>query len=172
MVLLIDDETRTYWDHITGKAVHGKLAGAQLEVWAAPMTTVAAALARDGDVELSRSHPALFKRMFGHVMHSLANIVKLPAKFRGTMGEADTRLPEWTHGLGVIDGDQARYYPMKSIGEGIEEDWAGRTIRIAVDEVDNIPFAQWDDGTRPMQLLSRWYGFSYTYPATTIFAVR
>jgi len=27
LVLLIDDETRTYWDHITGEAVHGPLSG-------------------------------------------------------------------------------------------------------------------------------------------------
>ena len=33
LVLLIDDETRTYWDHITGEAVHGPRTGAQPSVW-------------------------------------------------------------------------------------------------------------------------------------------
>ncbi len=166
---MIDDETRTYWDHITGKAVHGELAGTQLEAWPTMMTTVAGALERDPNVQLARSRPSLMKRMAGHAMTRLGGIMKLPPGFRQTMDKPDDRLPEWTHGLGVVDGGDACYYPMKSIRGGIEDEWGNRILRVGVGKTDHVPFAEWEDGVRPMQLFSRWYGFSYTFPSCRIY---
>lgn len=169
LVLLIDDETRTYWDHITGRAVHGRLAGAQLDVWPTMITTVAAALERCPDVQLSRSRPSLMKRIAGHAMTRLHGLVKLPPGFRKTMGQPDDRLPEWTHGLGVVEDGNACYYPMESIGDGIEDPWGERILRIGIGKTDHVPFAEWEDGVRPMQLFSRWYGFSYTFAGCRIY---
>ena len=163
LVLLIDDETLTYWDHITGRAVHGALAGAQLDAWPAMMTTVAGALERDPDVQLSRSRPSLVKRILGHVMARIQPYIKFPPGFRKTMGEPDDRLPEWTRGLGVVEDGSARYYPVESIGDGIEDPWGDRILTVGIGATDHVPFARWEDGVRPMQLFSRWYGFSFTF---------
>ena len=169
LVLLIDDETRTYWDHITGEAVHGELKGEQLEVWPTMITTVAGALKQYPDVRLARSKPSLMKRGLMHLMAALHRVIKLPPGFRRTMGKPDLRLPEWTIGLGVVVDGAACYYPMKSIGEGIEDRWQGRVLKIGIDETDHAPFAVWEDDSRPMQLFSRWYGFSFTYAGCRIF---
>ena len=54
LVLLIDDETRTYWDHMTGEAVHGELKGAKLDNWSIEMTNVETALKRSVAAALLR----------------------------------------------------------------------------------------------------------------------
>ena len=170
LVLLIDDETRTYWDHITGKAVHGALAGTQLAVWPTRMTTVAGALQLDPHVQLARSRPSLMKRLAGHAMTRL-HFIRFPPGFRKTMDAPDDRLPEWTLGLGVIEDGGACYYPTESIGDGIEDVWGDRVLRVGIGQSDRVPFAEWKDGVRPMQLFSRWYGFSYTFVGCRIYSV-
>ena len=82
-----------------------------------------------------------------------------------TMGDADPRLPERTNGLGVVVEGEARFYPMDQLDTPIDDDWGGRVMRVGLGEIDGAPHATWaDDGERPMQLLSRWYGFAYTFP--------
>ena len=34
--------------------------------------------------------------------------------------------------------------------------------------MDKVPAAIWEDESRPFQLFTRWYGFSYTYPGCDI----
>ncbi len=82
------------------------------------------------------------------------------------MGEADPRLPEMTQGLGVVIEGRARYYPLRSVPPGgLEELWGERKLRVDIGATDGVPFAEWmDNGERPFQLLSRWYGFAFTYP--------
>ncbi len=41
---------------------------------------------------------------------------------------------------------------------------------VSIGEVSGIPQALFDDGERPMQLLSRWHGFALTFPGCEIFA--
>ena len=67
LVLLIDDETRTYWDHITGAAVHGPLRGARMDAWSITLTTVAGALEQDPQMTLSRQPVSAFARVFGFI---------------------------------------------------------------------------------------------------------
>ncbi len=165
LVLLIDDETGTYWDHITGHAVHGPLTGAHLETWGIEQTTAATAAAADPGLRLlrSRRHPVL-----GWLMAAGRGIWSAlgrpPPRFPATMAAVDPRLPQMTMGLGVVAGE-ARFYPVNAIGEGISDTWDGRRLRIALDPASRIPHAAWeDDGARPLQLFSRWYGFVLTYP--------
>jgi hypothetical protein len=170
LVLLVDDETRTYWDHMSGEALHGKLAGARLETWPVPLTTVAAALEEDPDLALSRSSPSLLSRLMGlFAGRALRGRGFMPPVFRGTMERRDDRLPEMTHGLGVRVGGEARFYPTSAIGDGVEDDWSGRVLRVQVGKVDRIPYAEWDDGSRPWQVFSRWYGFALSYPGCGVF---
>ena len=165
LVLLIDDETGTYWDHITGRAVHGPLKGARLETWGIELETAASAAARAPETRLSRSrrHPVL-AWLLGVARGIWGVLGRPPPFFPATMAAVDPRLPQMTMGLGVVAGE-ARFYPLRAIGDGIDDAWHGRRLRVALGPGDRIPRAVWaDDGTRPLQLFSRWYGFVLTYP--------
>ncbi len=161
LVLLMDGETETYWDHITGEAVHGELKGAKLDNWPIEMTNVETALKREPDLSVYLSQPTLFGRLMVWAHQRFPTF--FPPGFRGTMGEPDKRLPEMEIGLGVVADDVRRYYRKADIGAGIDDEIGGRSIAIRIGE-DSVPFAKWDDGTRPLQLFTRWYGFSYTFP--------
>ena len=85
----------------------------------------------------------------------------------------DPRLPRFTLGLGVISGHSHKFYPMDALPRGgvIEDQWRGRRLRVERPLSDGVPFARWDGSAdAPMQLLSRWYGFSFTYPDCEIYA--
>lgn len=169
LILLTDDESRSYWDHITGEAVHGALAGTTLPVWPLRMTNVAAALRDDSELLLHHSRPGLLGRAMSWA-HKLGLMNgRLPPGFRQTMSAVDERLPEHTIGLGVVVGNLARFYRLDDIsgrgadGYGLRDVWPGGELHIAIDAVDHVPNACWDDGSRPLQIFSRWYGFSLTH---------
>jgi hypothetical protein len=170
LVLLIDDETRTYWDHITGEAVLGPLKGAGMEPWGVDMTTLAAALEADPETTLSRHKVHPFARLFGFIhRRAFRHGGFLPPRFRGTMGEEDRRLPRMTHGLGVVVDGEARFFPAEGLRQGREFAWNGRALRLGLGEKDKVPFAIWeDDGSRPFQLFTRFYGFAFTYSGGAI----
>jgi Protein of unknown function (DUF3179) len=174
LVLLIDDETRSYWDHTRGDAVHGPLAGTQLEVWPIQVTTVAAELSAHPETDYARSKPGLLGRAIGsftsRTRGGLLGQGLIPPGFRRTMGDADERRAALEHGVGVIVDGRARYYPMAVAREGLVDEWDGRALRIEVGE-QGVPAATWsDDGSLPMQVFTRWYGFSFTYPGCEIFS--
>ena len=165
LVLLIDDETGTYWDHITGVAVHGPLAGARLETWGIELETAQAAAAEDPGIRLLRSRR---HRALGWLMSMGRGIWGVlgrpPPRFPATMAAVDPRLGQMTMGLGVVAGE-ARFYPVKKIGKGVSDGWDGRRLRLTLGPSGRIPRAVWeDDGARPFQLFSRWYGFVLTFP--------
>jgi hypothetical protein len=173
LAVLADRETRTHWDHITGEAVKGRLAGRHLDVWPVQMTTVAAASIEHPEISVSPSNLRHFNFWLAKKLYPSFIYKKgwLPKFFYLSMSEPiDPRLNKLTQGLGVVVGKQAKFYPMTSIpAEGIEEAWNGRTLNIAHGVIDGVPYAVWkDNGEKPMQLLSRWYGFSFTYPGCEI----
>ncbi len=87
------------------------------------------------------------------------------------MEEVDPRLDEMCIGLGVTTDSQQRFYPKDRIGNGIDDEIDGRQIRVEIGPDDAIPFALFsDDGSRPVQLFSRWYGFSLTYKDREIYS--
>jgi hypothetical protein len=51
----------------------------------------------------------------------------------------------------------------------MEDKIDGHSVRIALHKEAGVPSAVRDDGIRPIQLFTRWYGFSYTYPGCDIF---
>ena len=174
LAILADRETRTRWDHITGEALDGPLAGCQLDVWPIQMTTVAAAMAERPDLTVSPStyrsaRRKLAQRLYPHFIHDK---VWLPGFFYASMSEPiDPRLDKLTQGLGVIVGKKAKYYPMNRIpANGIQDSWLNRILYIERGAIDSVPHAKYlDTNEEPMQLLSRWYGFSFTYPQCEIY---
>ena len=156
-MLLIDDETLTYWDHITGEAVHGPLVGETLETFPISMTTVAALLAKHPEARGAESHPSLKARMFSRIHGSpLRSKGFFPPGFRGTMSEADDRLDAMVPGLGVTVGDVHRFYPMHELKTPVEDEISGQNLRVFVGELDGTPHASFEDGAQPMQLMTRW----------------
>ncbi len=174
LAVMADKETWSLWDHITGEAFDGPLKGHKLDVWPISLTTAEAALAKYPDITISLSGYRSFRMWLFRLLHrhKIRARGTLPLPFFHTMSsKTDPRLPRMTQGLGVIVDKQTRFYPMRVIpDEGIEETWHGRILHIQKGEIDRVPYAVWGDSDeKPMQLLTRWYGFSFTYPHCTIY---
>ncbi len=174
---MADQETGTHWHHITGEALAGPLTGYQLEVFPVHITTVDAALAECPDITISLStHRSLWRKLAQQLYpYFIHGKVWLPGFFYASMDKPiDQRLEKLTQGLGVIVGEHAKYYPLNRIAsQGIRDHWLGRILHIQRNEISGVPRAIWQDsGDEPMQLLSRWYGFSFTYPQCEIYEAR
>ncbi len=180
LALMSDAETWSTWDHITGECFQGEHAGKQLDVWPMFMTTVEAALLDSPDLIISLSNVGSLKsRVMKLVQRRKINegessLRLLP--FRRTFaGETDARLEKMAQGLGVIAKGQGKFYPMAALakGEALEDVWLDRPLRVERGAVDGVLKATWlDTGELPMQLLSRWYGFAFTYPGCEIYQRR
>lgn len=138
------------------------------------MTTVAAMLAEHPDLTISRSGYPRFRRKIAEILypHFIHGNVWLPGFFYASMNAPiDPRLDKLTQGLGVIVGKKAKYYPLDRIPvEGIQDLWLGRILCVKRETLSGVPYARWGrTDEAPMQLLSRWYGFSFTYPQCEIY---
>ncbi len=138
------------------------------------MTTVAAALAESPDITVTASTYRSLQRKLAQALYPnfIHGKVWLPGFAYASMSApVDARLDRLTQGLGVVAGRGARFYPMRSIpAQGIDDDWDGRALHVSRRPIDGVPFARWaDTGDEPMQLLTRWYGFSFTYPGCDVF---
>lgn len=174
LVILIDKETHSLWDHISGEAIDGPLKGHQLDIWPLQLTTVRAALMEHPDIEISFSSYRSFRKWLAGSLYPkfIHAKVLLPFFFRWTMKtKPDARLPELTQGLGVIFDGRTKYYPFSTIpSNGLEDRWLQRTLRVQRRKIDGVPYAIWRDiNEQPMQLLTRWYGFSFTFPDCEIY---
>jgi len=179
-----DEQSKSLWDHITGECFEGALKGERLQFWHVALTTVEAELARNPNAILLKSgHRSLKKAMLKWIHSTLLGDksfinrekTRLNAYFRGSMsGDIDARLPEGEQGLGVTDSqDRGKFYPLRLLPKGrvLTDEWQGRTLLVERGAIDGVPLARWADGGEPpMQLLSRWYGFSFTYPECDIYA--
>ena len=152
----------------------GPLAGEQLDVWPVHMTTVAAAQIEHPDITISFSNVrsprrTLAQKLYPYFIHSQGWI---PGFFYASLSEPmDPRLDKLSQGLGVVVGKKAKYYPIDYIpAHGLRDEWLDRILCIERGYADGVPRATWlETGEEPMQLLSRWYGFSYTYPGCEIY---
>jgi len=154
--ILWDEETGTIWDHITGEAVYGPLAGARLPVYNLLHTTVEAALEADPDLEIAISERPI--RVEGNFLKQIfERLTGLNERFQGTMAREDTRRPTMEVGIGVWDGDAAKYYAMEDVldaGEVIVDRLNGRGVVVYVEPRSralaalraNASGARWADG--------------------------
>lgn len=177
-----DEESLSLWDHITGECFEGSLEGQKMTFWGVDMTTVEAELTNYPEVILLKSPGIPFLKstamntFTGTTFIDRQKFRLLPFFRRSMNGEIDSRLPEGENGLGVMDETHnAKYYPMSAIPKGgsIEDEWLGRQLIVERGPIDGVPKARWadaaDDDDKPMQLLSRWYGFAFTYPDCEIY---
>jgi len=154
--VLWDEETGTIWDHITGEAVYGPLAGAGLPVYNLLHTTVEAALEADPDLAIAISERPI--RVEGNFLQEVfERLTGLNERFQGTMAREDTRRPTMEIGIGVWNGDAAKYYAMEDVldaGEVIVDRLNGRGVVVYVEPTSralaalyaNAAGARWADG--------------------------
>jgi len=140
-----------------------------LERWGIAMTTVGAQRIENPELLIHRSQPGWKQRLTMMFMNLPFMSGRFPPGFRGTMADLDDRLDEMCIGLGVVTPTNSRFYPKTSIGNGIDDSIDGQPLHISIGTIDQVPFAEWQDGTRPLQLFSRWYGVSLTYPNCDIY---
>jgi hypothetical protein len=205
LFLLRDEETGTYWDHMTGDAVYGPLVGGSLEVGNLLQTTVRQVLGHSPEALVALSDRSLRsddQMALGGLLSGVGG--RLSRLFRSTVDEEDDRRPTMDLGLGIWDGDASRYYPYDRVlseGRALLDTFQGRTVLVYLDpaafalgavHVEADAF-EWEgdvlhlsdgttiaegvlrgpDGTpktmhRPLQVFTRWYGFSLTFPGTEI----
>lgn len=137
VTVLGDDETGTLWDHISGEAVYGPLAGRRLEVFNLRHTTVGATLTAYPDIHVAISDRPIRGR--GALTTESDQTVRLGDAFFATMEAEDTRRPTMEIGLGLWAGERARYYPLdtvRELGGALVDTFDGRTVIVYVD-----PFA-------------------------------
>ena len=183
LALMRDEESNSLWDHITGECFEGSLNGERLDFWPVHLTTVLAERTQNPNTILLKSDYRSIKvTMMRRVLIGFGKdkgIIKnkgtliLPHFRKSMHSDVDPRLPEGEQGLGIIDAqDNGKFYPMRLLpkGEAIKDSWQGRLLHIERGILDGVPFAIWaDTGEPPMQLLSRWYGFAFTYPHCDIY---
>ena len=165
IALLVDDETESYWNHITGQCVHGPLKGKSLAIHPVQITTVAAEKQR-GEAAIFTGRPTFWGRCYLWIARKakIRSSGSIPPFFYLTMGKRDDRLERKTQGLGVVVDGHAKFYPVSTIGEGIQDTLGGRELRVWIRTEDRVPTCEFADGTIPFHLFCRWYGFSATYP--------
>lgn len=185
LAVLRDEESNSLWDHITGECFEGPLTGTKMDFWPVSLTNVSAELEAHPDSTIYHSTDLPFwsrmMRMFMSLFFGKDLIesrgARLMPDFRRSMHrEIDPRQPEMAQGLGVIwANNEGKFYPMHLLPKGgqIEDVWNGRVLTIERGEKDGVPFARWKDSNEPpMQLLTRWYGFSFTYPDCEIYEAK
>lgn len=200
LFLMVDRETGTSWNHITGEALHGPLTGDTLEVRPVEQTTVEQALEQDPETlaaiserRFRRGRPGFLDRIRG-----------LSPMFRRTMAPEDDRLGTMAVGLGVWNDRVKRFYPQEVVREEgvVVDDLDGRRIVVFYDadayslkayytdaesarhkggvirlsNGNRIEEGVVHDGSgerlevdRPLQVYTRWYGFSLTFPEPEIY---
>ena len=102
LFLLRDEESGTFWDHLTGEAVYGPLVGSALEVSNLTQTTVAQVLGRDSGALVALSDRAMRTDEQMALTGLLSRIgAGLNRMFRSTVKEQDNRRPTMDLGMGI-----------------------------------------------------------------------
>ena len=213
LFLFSDEGTGTYWNHMTGEALYGPLAGEHLELYNVLHSTVRQVLSQDAEALIAISEhprvalPETATRQRGSWLSRLMRRGErgLSGQFTGTIREEDDRRPTMELGIGIWNDSKARYYSMEAIeeqGRALIDTFEGRKVLVYYDPTayalvaryttaervwwegdvlrfstgerieDGLLFAEDGDqidAESPLQVFTRWYGFSLTFPATEIY---
>ena len=207
LFLMRDEETGTFWDHLTGEAVYGPQVGTALELANLLHSRAGQVLENDPDALIALSDRAMRADEDMEPRSLLARVGgRLSSMFLRTVKEEDDRLPTMDIGLGIWDGEEGRYYSYERVvaedravldtfqgkrtlvfldpssfvlsaflvdADGLR--WDGDVLRLSNDQYVEGSVLYDPDGTRasgarPLQIFTRWYGFSLTFPDTEIYA--
>ena len=122
MLLMADKETESYWDHITGECITGKLKGHQLEILHShQILTLKEVIEQYPDCLYGKEKMNFIQKLFAKFANWKANTNGkgfLPPGFKDSLPiTIDSRLPEMEMGLGIWEGKTAKFYSFKMIKE-------------------------------------------------------
>ena len=204
LFLMKDEESETYWDHMTGEAVYGPHVGKSLAVDAGLVqTTVGQVLKTSPDALVTLSDEAIRTDDQMKTQGLIAGMLgRLNGMFESTVEEHDTRRDQMDLGLGLWTDELARYYPLNTIRSEdrfVIDRFGGRNVVVMIDPTNFVltafstdaSAARWDEnvlrlddgstiadgvmrdadgalisGGRPLQVFTRWYGFSLILVST------
>ncbi|WP_299530183.1 DUF3179 domain-containing (seleno)protein [Ulvibacterium sp.] len=171
-MIMCDQQTNSYWDHITGVCLGGYYTGRQLEIIDShTITSAKESLSYSDTIKVAIPQLSLLKRFFtkfqnGHVWRKVPEGKFYPG-FKDSFEFEDTRRPEKELGLGILHKNKAKFYPFETIKKEkeIKDEFLGQTIIIKIDEQLGIPKAEFQSKSKemPKQLFLRWYGFVQTF---------
>ncbi|MDA1013427.1 MAG: DUF3179 domain-containing (seleno)protein [Planctomycetota bacterium] len=166
-MLMIDDETRTYWDYVTGEAVYGALAGTRLDVWNVESTTVRESLELEPELLVHTRRLRWFGKLVAFAGRYLSHW--LPPGFGRTLGRLDRRQPKMEMGFGIVTESSQWFLPIREMPT--QDAWEVDGRRLVVESSKSrTPLARFEDGTRPLQFMTRWYAFSLTFPSCSLYS--
>ncbi|MBZ0281165.1 MAG: DUF3179 domain-containing protein [Anaerolineae bacterium] len=114
LLLIWDEETNSYWQHITGHCLHGSSQGKQLQMIALTRhMTAAEAGARTGEVRLLTATITDEQAKLSRAMEKMrSNPDRIGEFIGGTLVQEDTRRPRFELGLGVWTGQTSIFFPL------------------------------------------------------------
>ena len=135
LLLIWDEETNSYWQHITGRSMHGSSRGKQLQT----ITTTrqmsaleAGALHSNALLLTSTLSPAQEK--LSYAMEKMrANPDRVEERIVSTIGHEDTRRPRFELGLGVWAHGISSFYPLvllHTVNNALITNFDGRPLLI------------------------------------------
>ena len=147
LAVMEDLQTRSYWDHVTGEAIHGPMRGAQLsQITPLRYYPAQRAVLRFPEAQLALSRPSVRQRVLQRMVlrKMLGNEGHLPFMFEPSMGKDDERRPRMDLGLGVWWPGVSRFYPMDVLrqrGSALIDTLGERRMLVFVDPGSTAPVA-------------------------------
>ena len=137
LFLMRDEETGTFWDHLTGEAVYGPQVGTVLEIANLLHSRADQVLANDPGALIALSDRAMRTDEDMEPRSLLARVGgRLSRMFRTTVKEEDDRLPTMDIGLGIWDAEEARYYSYERVvaeDEAVLDTFQGQRLLVFLD---------------------------------------
>jgi uncharacterized protein DUF3179 len=116
LLLIWDEETNSYWQHITGEGLYGSSTGKQLHmITTTRQMTAGEALAINGDALLLTTSLTEAQQTLSGMMEKMrAKPEKVEAGIIATIAEEDKRHPRFELGLGVWSGrgETSTFFPL------------------------------------------------------------
>ncbi len=145
LFLMWDEESGTYWNHITGDALYGPLVGTKLPLENVLHTTPELALAEDELTRIAVSGQSP-RRRGGGGRSWVDRVPVLRGMFRRTIDEEDDRRPTMDIGLGIWNDGAARYFALEVVLEHesvVIDTFAGRRVLVFVEPTANVLWGQY-----------------------------
>lgn len=142
LFIMQDTETESLWNHITGEAVYGELAGYTMPVSNLLQTNVRQALDMNPDMQIAISDRPV-SGMSARLGPNNAN-AELSDPFSQTLGSEDTRRDRMEMGLGVWTEHSRKYYPMTTLreeGRVLIDEIGGKGLIVYLDPASSTPAA-------------------------------
>lgn len=150
LLLIWDEETNSYWQHVTGKCLYGSSVSKQLDVITTTrQMSVAEALVRTTPPLLLTNMLTPEQEKLSRMMEKMrANPEKVEDGIAATIGVEDTRRPRFELGLGVWNLDESCFFPLAMLyahDRAWLTEFAGRSILIYQEQDAVAPVATYID---------------------------